>query len=78
MAASKSRYWRSLVLMVLLIAGLWGASLAVHAAEVGGAPEGEPRPALVNLGLDLQGGISVVLSPVGEDEIDAGSLEKAR
>lgn len=79
MATSRSKFIRSLITMFLLIGIVWAADLGVHAKRVADAEEGEKRPALVNLGLDLQGGISVVLSPVeGQGEVDKGALEKAR
>lgn len=78
-SAGAGRFWRSLLFVLVLIGALWGAGVGVHQLRVGDAEEDEPRPALVNLGLDLQGGISVVLTPTeGQGEVDRGSLDKAR
>lgn len=60
---SKGRYIRSLLLIVVLIGGMWG-TIAWKGYE--------PR-----LGLDLQGGISVVLAPKAGEKTDAASLDKA-
>lgn len=160
MAAQKTKFRRSLILIVILIGGLWGGGLYGHASErsdaraeckrkedllnpkpspspsptlstsatpsaapspsvtgspsamgareimpdavpvaafaqaatpspsptVSASPTAKPTvtvecddPTLVRLGLDLQGGISVVLAPKDENaSVDKGSLEKAR
>jgi protein-export membrane protein SecD len=75
----RGRQWRSLLIILFLIGALSGGDLAIHAARVRDTAEGDKRPALVHLGLDLQGGISVVLSPVeGSGEVDGDALDKAR
>lgn len=59
--APTRKYRLGLVFLVLVVAGLWGGSLGA-----------DLRP---RLGLDLQGGISVVLSP--EEGANAGAIDKA-
>lgn len=59
----KARYLRALGLIVLLIGGMWG-TIAFQGYT--------PR-----LGLDLQGGISVVLAPKEGEATDEASLDKA-
>ena len=74
MAKVKNRYWRSIVFIFILIAGLWGWNVAAHAHDVAkvrkankSAPVDlrQPRPGFLTYGLDLRGGLSVVLEPVG-------------
>lgn len=61
--STKARYWRALILIAVVVAGMWGFI---------GLKGYEPR-----LGLDLQGGIAVVLAPKPGEPADPGSLEKA-
>lgn len=60
---SKGRYIRALLLIVVLIGSMWGLI---------GFKSYEPH-----LGLDLQGGISVVLAPKAGENTDPASLDKA-
>ncbi|HEX9774970.1 MAG TPA: protein translocase subunit SecD [Actinomycetota bacterium] len=79
MAASASRYWRSLIMIVLIVGAVWGGGYLAHNGKRAQAErDGVEAPGLVNLGLDLQGGISVVLSPAEGQAVQEGSLEKAR
>lgn len=59
----KGRYIRALLLILVVIGGMWGL--------IGGKGY-EPH-----LGLDLQGGISVVLAPKAGEATDSASLDKA-
>jgi preprotein translocase subunit SecD len=59
----KSRYIRALFLILVVVGGMWGWI---------GYKGYEPH-----LGLDLQGGISVVLAPKAGEATDAASLDKA-
>jgi protein-export membrane protein SecD len=61
MAAQKKKYTWSILLIVVIVGGIWGGIVAAGLT---------PR-----LGLDLQGGVSVVLSP--KERAEAGSLDKA-
>lgn len=63
MASQRGKYWRALVFLVVLIGGLWGLIAGLGY---------EPR-----LGLDLQGGISVIMEPAPGQATDAAALEKA-
>jgi preprotein translocase subunit SecD len=63
MAKPKTRYWRSLFLVGVMVAAIWG---------VVGVQGYSPQ-----LGLDLQGGISVALTPVEGAEFSPDSLDKA-
>ncbi|MFP5225178.1 MAG: protein translocase subunit SecD, partial [Actinomycetota bacterium] len=63
MARPKTRYWRSLILVGVIVAAIWGV-----VAANGYSPQ---------LGLDLQGGISVALTPVQDAEFSPDSLDKA-
>ncbi|MFA5890938.1 MAG: protein translocase subunit SecD [Actinomycetota bacterium] len=63
MAATRTRYWRALVALALLLGGIYGVIAWKSYA---------PR-----LGLDLKGGISVVLVPKSGETVDKGSLQKA-
>lgn len=60
---TKGRYIRSLLLIAVLIGGMWG-TIAWKSYEP-------------HLGLDLQGGISVVLAPKAGERTDPASLDKA-
>lgn len=59
----RTKAWRSLVLLFVLIGAIWGVIVW--------------RSFEPNLGLDLQGGISIALSPVEGSEVAPGALEKA-
>src|SRR5438067_3010421 len=74
MAKVKNKYWRSLVYILILIAALWGLNVAQHARDVSKVRKAnrhlpaelrQPRPGFLTYGLDLQGGLSVVLEPTG-------------
>src|SRR2546423_1651833 len=74
MAKVKNKYWRSLAFIVVLIAALWGWNVYAHARDVSKVRKDnktrtaelkEPRPGFLTYGLDLQGGLSVVLEPTG-------------
>jgi len=78
-AKVKNKYWRSLVYILILIAGLWGLNVAAHARDVArvrkankSKPVGlkDPRPGFLTYGLDLRGGLSVVLEPTGPAKHD--------
>lgn len=62
-AATKGRFVRSLIMIALLIGVMWGFI---------GFKGYKPR-----LGLDLQGGVSVVLAPKAGEKTDSGTLDKA-
>ncbi|HLW16783.1 MAG TPA: hypothetical protein VKV69_05430, partial [Actinomycetota bacterium] len=74
MAKVKNKYWRSLVFILILIAALWGWNVTAHARDVAKvhrdnrklpADLREPHPGFLTYGLDLRGGLSVVLEPTG-------------
>jgi preprotein translocase subunit SecD len=74
MAKVKNKYWRSLVFILILIAALWGWNVSAHARDVARVKKAnrhlpvdlrEPRPGFLTYGLDLRGGLSVVLEPTG-------------
>lgn len=74
MAKVKNKYWRSLVYILILIAALWGLNVFQHARDVSKvrkenktrpADLKQPRPGFLTYGLDLRGGLSVVLEPTG-------------
>ena len=80
MAKVKNKYWRSLVFIVILIAALWGWNVYAHARDVSKVRKDnktrtadlkEPRPGFLTYGLDLRGGLSVVLEPTGPATHDA-------
>ncbi len=57
----RKKYWLSLLMMLVVIGGLWGGIAATGIEPV--------------LGLDLQGGLSVVLTP--KEKVKSDTLEKA-
>jgi preprotein translocase subunit SecD len=78
-AKVKNKYWRSLVYILILIAGLWGWNVAAHAHDVAKVRKAnksrpadlkQPRPGFLTYGLDLRGGLSVVLEPTGPAKHD--------
>ena len=80
MAKVKNKYWRSLAFIVVLIAALWGWNVYAHARDVSKVRKDnktrtaelkEPRPGFLTYGLDLRGGLSVVLEPTGQASHDA-------
>lgn len=82
----KAKQWRRLIFIAVLIGLLWGGAIWARsnaAAEVRAANKtrsGEakqPEPGLFNLGLDLQGGIAVVLAPKEGEPFDSESLDQA-
>ena len=80
MAKVKNKYWRSLAFIVVLIAALWGWNVYAHARDVSKVRKDnktrtaelkEPRPGFLTYGLDLRGGLTVVLEPTGQASHDA-------
>src|SRR6266702_3160537 len=76
----KAKYYRSLIFIAVLIAGLWGWNVYAHSRDVAKvrrvnktrtADLKEPRPGFITYGLDLRGGLSVVLEPTGQASHDA-------
>ena len=63
MASTKGKQWRSLIVLAVLLGGLWSLILVKGWDPV--------------LGLDLQGGISVILEPTAGQDVDEAGLEKA-
>lgn len=63
MASPLAKQWRTIAMILVVIAGFWAWILAKGF---------EPQ-----LGLDLQGGISVVLAPTEEEDVDPAALEQA-
>lgn len=57
------KQWRSIISILVLVGGLWAWILVAGFSPV--------------LGLDLQGGISVVLDPREGEDVDQGALEQA-
>lgn len=87
MATQRRKFVRSLTVIFLLIGGLWGAVAWGHASEGSNARKDCTKkkiatkdcdiPGLVHLGLDLQGGLSVVMSPKEGTQFDHAGLTKA-
>jgi preprotein translocase subunit SecD len=63
MAAPVAKQWRSIIMIVVLIGGLWTWILLAGFSPV--------------LGLDLEGGISVVLEPKEAEGVDSDALDQA-
>lgn len=62
MATSTTKHWRPIVLILLIIAGSWSWILLANLKPV--------------LGLDLEGGIAVVLCPAQQDSDECGTAEE--
>ena len=86
MATVKGKYYRSLIAIVVLIAALWGWNVFAHARDVSSTKKTnrartaelrEPRPGFITYGLDLRGGLSVVLEPKAGQQANHGSLTTA-
>ena len=87
MATQRRKFSRALVLIFVLVAALWGLVTWGHASEGNNARKDCRKknvatkdcdiPALVHLGLDLQGGLSVVMSPKEGTDFDHAGLTKA-
>jgi preprotein translocase subunit SecD len=82
----RNKYYRSLIYIAVLIAGLWGWNVYAHSRDVRKvhkvnrtrAPElREPRPGFLTYGLDLRGGLSVALEPKAGQSVSHGSLQTA-
>jgi len=82
----KRKYYRALILIALLIAGLWGWNVYAHSRDVAKvrkvnrtrtADLREPRPGFITYGLDLRGGLSVALEPKPGQNVSHGSLQTA-
>ena len=75
---TRGRYWRRIALMFVLIGLLWGLGYWGHRSEVSQAKKNKDQPpSVLNLGLDLQGGLSVALAPKAGQQPDAAALEQA-
>ncbi|MGH2829018.1 MAG: protein translocase subunit SecD [Actinomycetota bacterium] len=74
--SQRRRNWTSILVMVAIVGGIWTA-IALGCSEKTDAKGKQTceSPMSAQLGLDLQGGISVVLAPRGEAKTDA--LDKA-
>jgi len=86
MATVKKKYHRSLILIAVLIAGLWGWNVYAHSRDVAKVHKvnrtrtpdlREPRPGFLTYGLDLRGGLSVVLEPKAGQNATHGALQTA-
>ncbi|MGZ4240979.1 MAG: protein translocase subunit SecD [Actinomycetota bacterium] len=86
MAAARSKFTRSLIAIAVLIAGLWTYNILAHQHDVAKtkkanrttpAADRQPRPGLITYGLDLKGGLSVVLEPKAGEAFNKGSLQTA-
>jgi len=75
----RRKYWTSILMMIVIVSGIWAAigfGCTTETKTVDGKDEVVCEgPMKAQLGLDLQGGISVVLAPKGEASAD--SLDKA-
>lgn len=74
--SQRRRYWLSILIMVGIVAGIWTA-VALGCSERTDSKGKQvcESPMKPQLGLDLQGGVSVVMAPKGAFESDA--LDKA-
>lgn len=86
MATSRSKFSRSLIAIVVLIAGLWTYNILAHQHDVAkvkkanrtkAVADRDPRPGLITYGLDLKGGLSVVLEPAPGQNFNKTSLQTA-
>jgi preprotein translocase subunit SecD len=76
---SRRKYVLSVLAMLVLVAAMWGG-IAIGCSEETSLKDGKPvstckRPMKPQLGLDLEGGISIVLSP--KAGADTSGLDKA-
>src|SRR5690349_6132534 len=86
MATVKGKYYRSLIAIAVLIGALWGWNVYAHARDVTKTRNAnknrtaelqEPRPGFITYGLDLRGGLSVVLEPKAGQQASHGTLTTA-
>src|SRR6266542_1171352 len=86
MATVKKKYSRSLIAIALLIAAIWGINIWQHQSDVSktrklnktkAADDKDPIPGIFTYGLDLKGGLSIVLEPKPGQTFNKGSLDTA-
>jgi preprotein translocase subunit SecD len=86
MATAKSKFSRSLIAIAVLIGGLWTYNILAlkhdiaHVHKINRALPRDQRqdhPGLITYGLDLRGGLSVVLEPKAGTSFNKGSLQTA-